>query len=415
MDRAYMEASMVLWLMTKGMLKLAIVGCGGMAGEHLRAYGLIKEKEPEKFEFRAMCDPVLDSAKRFSDVAEHYQSFKPRVYSSVKDMLANEQLDAVDICTPHSEHHVVGIACLNAGVNVMIEKPFGITIKASKAIIAAAERNRKIAATAENIRRGLSQRTTHWLINGSKYLGKPRLFYAQQAEWEDPSVIRDWHWRVDKWLGGGGMVMDSGAHFCDTIRYLYGDPDTIYAKVQQLEKWPHRKGDSIVMDDREDTWIATISFKSGVVGVWSWTMAAPGHSFVNVVHYGSRGCILDHGDAFHGPFGGAEVIYVDGPKKIVTPMSEMQRQFLAQLDEKEKNTLFPHGFTDGVVIECYDFLDSIEKGRKPEVDGETGMKAKAISEAIYESAYAGCAVKYDDVLSGKIEEYQRPINEHWKI
>ena len=71
--------------------------------------------------------------------------------------------------------------------------------------------------------------------------------------------------------------MDSGAHFCDTIRYLYGDPDMIYAKVQQLEKWPHRKGEKIVMDDREDTWVATITFENGVVGVWSWTMASPGN------------------------------------------------------------------------------------------------------------------------------------------
>jgi predicted dehydrogenase len=362
-----------------------------------------------------MCDPVIESAKSFSEIVSQYQDFKPRVYSKIQDMLNNEQLDAADICAPHSEHHVAGIACLNAGVNVMIEKPFGITIKASKAIIAAAEKNRKIVATAENIRRGLSQRTAHWIINESQLLGRPRLFYAQQIGWENPAIVRNWHWRVEKMLGGGGMVMDSGAHFCDTIRYFYGDPDMIYAKVLQIEKWPHKKGDSIVMDDREDTWIATISFKSGVVGVWSWTKAAPGFSFINVVHYGSKGCILDHGDAFHGPFGGAEIIHQDGPRKIITPMSEMQGQFLAQLDESKKNALFPHGFTDGVVIECYDFLDSIEKGRKPEVDGEAGMKAKAICEAIYESAYIGQAVRYDDVLDGKIEEYQRPINEYLKI
>ncbi len=406
---------MKMMLMAKSGLKLAIVGCGGMARAHLRAYGLIKEKEPTKFEFSAMCDPVIESAKQFAEQAASYQGFKPRVYTKVQDMLANEQLDAADICTPHSDHHVVGIACLNAGVNVMIEKPLGVTIKASKVIIAAAERNRKIVATAENIRRGLSQRTSCWLLNEAKVLGTPRLFYAQHASWQDPSVVRNWHWRVDKWMGGGGMVMDSGAHFCDIIRYLYGDPDTIYAKVHRLEKWPHRKGDAIVTDDREDTWVASITFKSGVVGVWSWTMAAPGYTYTNVVHYGSKGCILDHGDVFHGPFGNAEVIIQDGAKRIITPMSEMQRQFLDQLDEDEKKAVFPHGFTEGVVIECYDFLDAVEKKRKPEVDGETGMKAKAICEAIYESAYIGQAVRYEDVLNGKVEEYQKPINEHWGL
>jgi len=144
-------------------------------------------------------------------------------------------------------------------------------------------------------------------------------------------------------------------------------------------------------------------------------MAAPGYDFTSVVHYGSKGCILDHGDAFHGPFGNAEIIVQNGEKRCIVPMSEMQRKFLAQLDQAKKKSLFPHGFTEGVVIECYDFLDAVENKRKPEVDGETGMKAKAICEAIFESAHIGQAIRYEDVLSGKVEEYQRPINEHWGL
>jgi predicted dehydrogenase len=392
-----------------------MIGCGGIAKVHLQSYKQIKQKEPAKFEFTAMCDPVTASAKQFADQAAALQDHKPKVYTSVLEMLAKEELDAVDICTPHSEHHIAGIACLDAGVNVMIEKPLGITVKASKTIIAAGKKNKKIVATAENIRRGISQRTSHWIINELKLLGTPRLLFSQQAGWFDPSTERRWHWRVDKWMGGGGMVMDSGAHFCDTIRFLYGDPETVYAKVQQLEKWPHKKEDKSVMDDREDTWAATVTFKNGLVAVWSWTMAAPGYSYTNVVHYGSKGCILDHGDAFHGPFSSAEIILQEGPKKITTPMVEMQKQYLAQLGEAKKNALFPHGFMDGFVIECYDFLDAVEKKRKPEVDGDAGLKAKAICEAIFESAYVGQAVKYDEVVSGKTEEYQKPINEHWGL
>jgi len=96
-------------------------------------------------------------------------------------------------------------------------------------------------------------------------------------------------------------------------------------------------------------------------------------------------------------------------------MSMLQEQFPSTLDEARKEALFPHGWTDGVVIECCDFLGAIEKKRRPEVDGETGMKAKAICEAIYESAYCGEAVRYDDVLTGKVEAYQRPINDHWSL
>ena len=121
---------------------------------------------------------------------------------------------------------------------------------------------------------------------------------------------------------------------------------------------------------------------------------------------------MDHGDVFHGPFGNAEVILKDGTKY---PMEDLQKQFLEELGEEGRNKLFPHGFTDGVTLECYDFLDAIQNDRPPEVDGETGMKAKAICEAIFESSFLECAVKYDDVLEGKIEFYQKPINEYWRI
>jgi predicted dehydrogenase len=393
-------------------VRIAIIGCGGMAGGHLNAYLRIKEKEPDKVELVAMCDPVEDRAANFAKRVEDATGKRPSIYTKVEDMLAKENLDGADICSPHAYHHINGVACLEAGVNVIIEKPFGVTIKASKAIIEAAKRNGKIAATAENIRRGLSQRTAWWLINEKGMLGEMRMFFAQHASWRKTDPSSPWHWRLSRMLGGGGMVMDSGAHFCDTIRYLFGDVETVYAKVTSWEDKKVTKGGEIIKDETEDTWIANITFKSGMTGVWSCTWAAPGHSFTHVVYYGSEGCLLDHGDVFHGPFGNAEVILKDGTKY---PMEELQKQFLEELGEEGRNRLFPHGFMDGVTLECYDFLDAIQNDRPPEIDGETGMKAKAICEAIFESSFLSQAVKYDDVLEGKIEFYQKPINEYWRI
>ncbi len=392
-------------------LKLAIVGCGGMAHGHLNSYIKIKGAEPGKFEFAAMCDPVAERAQKFADETAVVQDSKPKIYTDLDTMLKSEKLDAADICSRHSDHHVNGIACLNAGVNIMIEKPFGVTIKASKLLIEAAKRNGKIAATAENIRRGLSQRTAYWLLNEKNLLGKPRFFFSQMAAWRAPQP-GNWHWRLDHYLGGGGMVMDSGAHFCDTIRYLFGDVDTVYAEVKQVEDRKAMKDGNLVQNDQEDTWVATITFKSGLIGVWSCTWAAPGHSFTKVVYYGSEGSILDKGDIFHGPRSEAEIIMKDGTTR---PMADLQKEFLESLNEEQKNKLFPHGFMDGVAIECYDFLDAIQNNRQPEVTGELGMKAKAICESIFESGFSGQAVKYDDVLSGKIDAYQKPINDHWGI
>jgi len=397
--------------MSKKPVRLAIIGCGGMAHGHLNSYISIKEKEPEKLEFVAMCDPVAERAQKFADETGKVQDSAPKIYTDFEEMIEKEELGAADICSRHSDHHVNAIACLDKGINIMTEKPFGVTIKASKLIIEAAKRNGKIAATAENIRRGLSQRTAYWLINEKKMMGVPHMFFSQMAGWREPKP-GNWHWRLDHMMGGGGMVMDSGAHFCDTIRYLFGDVDTVFADVRQLEDRKTTKDGELVKDAQEDTWAATIKFKNGVVGLWTCTWSAPGHSFTKVVYYGSEGSLLYGSDIFHGPRSEAQLILKDGTTK---PMTELQDEFLASLGESGRNKMFPLGFTDGVAIECYDLLDAIQNDRQPEVTGEIGMKAKAICESIFESATCGTSVKYDDVLEGKIDAYQRPINEYWGI
>jgi predicted dehydrogenase len=96
-------------------------------------------------------------------------------------------------------------------------------------------------------------------------------------------------------------------------------------------------------------------------------------------------------------------------------MRTLEREFLESLDNEKKRKLFPHGIMNGVFVECYDFLDAVENRRKPEVDGEEGLKAKAICEAIYESAYLGQPVNYRDVLEDRIEAYQKPINEYFGL
>ncbi|MGQ9596134.1 MAG: Gfo/Idh/MocA family protein [Thermoproteota archaeon] len=202
-------------------VNLAIVGCGGIAHAHLEAYAKIKEKESDKFELVSLCDANEEPLEHFAQMTTQLFGKRPKTFVKASEMLNSVKPNAVDICTPHSEHHKVAIQCIKAGAHVMIEKPIGVTIRASKAIIAAGKRYGRIVATAENIRRGINQRTMHWLVNEAKLLGTPRIFYAIHAGWEDPLKPRNWHWRVDKMLSGGGLVMDSGAHFCDSIRYFF--------------------------------------------------------------------------------------------------------------------------------------------------------------------------------------------------
>jgi hypothetical protein len=63
----------------------------------------------------------------------------------------------------------------------------------------------------------------------------------------------------------------------------------------------------------------------------------------------------------------------------------------------------------------WDFCNAISTGRKPEMDGYDGLRAKALCECCYESATAGKLVKFADVLEGRINAYQQPIDAYWNI
>ncbi|HEX30852.1 TPA: gfo/Idh/MocA family oxidoreductase, partial [Candidatus Poribacteria bacterium] len=93
-------------------VRMAIIGCGGMAGGHLGAYLRIREKEPNKVKLVAMCDPVEERAANFAKKVEEATGERPSIYTDVDEMLAKENLDGADICTPHAYHHINGIACL---------------------------------------------------------------------------------------------------------------------------------------------------------------------------------------------------------------------------------------------------------------------------------------------------------------
>jgi len=396
-------------------VRLALIGCGGIANAHLRGYQELIGKGVDTFSIDATCDVRQEAAQEFAEKIAAFQGTTPRAYASVEEMLKAEALNGADICTSHSHHHITAIPCLESGVDIMTEKPFGITIKASQKMIDVAAKNGRITATAENCRRYPRQRAVRWALNDGNIIGTPRMFFAQSAGWQDPSRIGNWHWRLDKNFSGGGMVMDSGAHMMDTIHYFFGDVERVYAEVRQLDgRFANHTERGKVPSCHEDTWVAVITFKSGVIGTWSWTIAAPVHSFLNVAFYGNAGVIRDHGDVFH-PFvfqDRGEVEKLDGTKCSINQLRDM---YLETLSPDEKERLFPLGIEDGFTLEVYDFINAIKDRRPPEVDGWTGLQAKAISIAIYESAWSGEAVRLADVLDGKVNGYQREIDEHWGL
>jgi predicted dehydrogenase len=352
--------------------------------------------------------------ERADDIAE-IQGARPEVLVSTDALLAQGLAEAADVCLPHCFHHTVGVPLLEGGLHVMIEKPLGITIRATKRLIATAEANDRVLATGEQVRRGLGSRACAWAITRKDLIGDVQLASMQAINYQPFDYNRyAFKWRGLKLLTGGGMIMDSGAHFSDMVQVLFGEPDQVSCTMATLDQRVIENAPVVgrARADVEDTWHAVIRFKSGLPVSWTYSRSLHGEPVRQAAYYGSEGTLYDLGFPFHPFQGGGEAILADGTK---VTSEEIQTAYLAQLTEDEKAQLFPYGVTDDFGIEVWDFVDAVARGRRPEMDGTDGLKAKALCEACYEAATLGRAVDYADVLAGDVDAFQRPIDAYWEL
>ena len=394
-------------------VKLAIVGCGGIAGAHLTGYENLLKAGYDKFDITAVCDTNPANTKRFVERLAA-SGMSPTPYKQVEDMVKAEQLDAADICTPHAFHHTGAIPCLRKGISVMVEKPVGITVKATKKMMKAAEKTGAMIATAEQVRRCMGSRVIEWAINKQQMIGKPRFFsmeilHVHPFDWSTYAMA----WRGFKLLTGGGQILDGGVHFSDMMLHVFGPVEEVFSTMTcQHDATVNAPTIGKRKVDIEDTWLATLIFESGLVGHWSWSCTGFGHEVESGVYFGEKGSFKDRQKWMHAFQTGADFKSKNGKE---VSYEQLEKRYLRQLSKREKDRLFPYGLSDGISNECWDFVEAVATGRPPEVDVHGGLAAKSLSYALYESATAGKPIKPADVASGKVRAYQKPIDEHWKI
>jgi UDP-N-acetyl-2-amino-2-deoxyglucuronate dehydrogenase len=409
-------------MMASDMFRMGLVGTGGIAKTHIKAMGELKQRGLDGFVLSAVCDMNPDNAAEAAAMCEELLGSRPTIYADYHEMLAKEKMDGADLCLPHGLHHTVSIDCMDAGLHVLCEKPLGITMKASRLMAEASDRTGKILSVAVPYRRLPGMRLVKWALNDSGLIGTPMMFFNTMARGgprrvQTGPVPYASMWRRDRLMSGGGPAMDGGFHWCDGIRYLLGDVDTIYARAIEQGQGEIRS----LPDVREDSVFAVVTFKNGITGTWSWSFDAPGEGFQKVLFYGSEGSIsTDIGHAiFHLFWRGGDWIETgtmtrrDGETWDFPQLKALQKQALG---EDEWNLMFPAGMENGFGYEIWEFMEVIRGNRdRVEVDAWDGMRSLAICEAVYESATCGQVVRVDDVYSGKIDAYQAPINAHWNL
>jgi UDP-N-acetyl-2-amino-2-deoxyglucuronate dehydrogenase len=395
--------------------RLALVGCGWISESHIGGYRALFAAGCRSFAITACCDLNRASAERAATAIAGFQGARPAVFGSVEELLESQAAEAADVCVPHCFHHGAAVALLRGGLHVQCEKPLGITVRASRAIIAAARAAQRVLATAENTRRSLGARAAVWAVRQG-LIGEPVHGVATIAR-DDGLDVADpkWAWRNVKLLNGGGTLIDSGAHFADMMLQLFGPLESATCRTHQLREAPLATVPVLgqVRVDVEDGWHAHLRFASGMEVSWTHATTVPGLEQNAATYYGRSGALIDQGEWILHPFEAGAV--VRGRAGSIE-RAALEQRYLASLGAAERARLFPHGVTDSFAIEIWDYIDAIRSGCAPELDGESGLAAKALCLTCYESAaLEGAPVRYQDVLAGRVDAYQRPIDRQWSL
>lgn len=216
-----------------GKIKIAIIGCGGIAkNAHIKAYQALTDR----FDVVAACDILPERVKQF---AEDYHI--PATYTDYHDVLNIEKLDAVDICTPNYLHSIIAVEALNAGLNVLCEKPDAINPTEAEKMNAAAEKNGKLLMVIRNNRFIVQSEYLKKYIEDGK-LGK---IYAARCGWQRRRGIPGkGGWFTTKELSGGGPLIDLGVHMIDLSMWLMGNPRPVSVSGCTYSEFANNNADS---------------------------------------------------------------------------------------------------------------------------------------------------------------------------
>lgn len=198
-------------------VRVAMIGVGGMARAHIRQMA----KQQATTTITVCCEPSADAYERSSQVFRDAGLTPPPNEPDLKRLLSTYagRLDAAFIITPHALHHDQSVACMEAGLDVLLEKPMVTTAAEARNLIAVRDRTRKLLVVAfpgslsPQIRRAVS------MIQSGEIGALTSISGVVWQNWKTNTANT---WRQDPAMSGGGFLFDTGAHLLNTITDLAG-------------------------------------------------------------------------------------------------------------------------------------------------------------------------------------------------
>ena len=199
--------------------KVVMIGCGGMARHHLRQ---MLTHFPDTA-VPVICEPSEKQAALTNALFAELKRPLPVNEPDLEKLLSDhgEQLEAAFIITPHALHHNQAQACLEAGIDVLLEKPMVMNAAEANSLIATRDRTGQHLVVAFQGSLSPEVRTAVTMIR-SGTLGP--ILNINGLVWQNWNEYTLNTWRQKPALSGGGFMFDTGAHMLNTVADLAGEP-----------------------------------------------------------------------------------------------------------------------------------------------------------------------------------------------
>jgi len=377
-------------------LNVGIVGYGFMGRAHSNAYRKVNHFFDLNFQpvLKAACARSAENAKAFAE-KWGYES----VETDWRKLIAREDIDVIDICTPNNTHAEIAIAAATAGKMILCEKPLALNAKEAEKMVSAVEKARVPNMVWYNYRRCPAVMLAKQLIDEGK-LG--RIFHYRAKFLQDWTINPELPqggaglWRLDVKAAGSGVTGDLLAHCIDTAMWLNGTIDKVSAMTETFVKErKHNLTGKIEKVGIDDACAFLARFTNGSLATFESTRYARGHKALYTfeingehasifwdLHDLHRLQYFDHRD--EGRVRGWRNIHVsDGDQPYM------------------KNWWVPGlqiGYEHSFVHQVADFLQGLADDQPAKPDFKDGLATDYVTDAVLQSAKTG---KWEKVLKVK--------------
>ncbi len=360
-------------------LRVGIIGCGWIAGSHIDSY-----KRMPDVEIVAGCDLIPGKAAKF--FADNGVSGVKTDYASHKEMLDDESLalDAVSICTYNRQHAEPAIYALNKGVNVMLEKPFTVTIEEAAEVMKAEKASGKVLSIGFQPRLDPNMQMIKKIVESGE-LGQ--IYYIQTGGGRRRGIPTAFGTSfIEDKTAGLGALADIGCYSLDMVLNAIGYPKPLTVtgyKSDFFGKDPNYVGYGAHHEYAElfgvdDFAAAFVRLEGGIILdfriAWAMNIDTPGDTIILGTKGGLR---IPSTDCWNGSVGGAMKIYHE--------VCGQQTETVIPIINDHGPSLFDRKIRS--------FLDACKNGTPAPVPSSQIIYNQAILDGIAKSARAGREVE----------------------